>query len=44
MNTIKIAGPLPIPKMKIATGSHAIGETGASRVTVGRVRCSIRRK
>ena len=32
---MKIAGALPIPKMKIATGSQAIGETGDSRVMVG---------
>ncbi len=37
MNTMKIAGALPMPNMKIATGSHAIGETGASSVMVGRV-------
>jgi hypothetical protein len=37
INTMKIAGALPIPNMKIATGSHAIGETGASSVMVGRV-------
>ena len=33
--TMKIAGPLPMPKMKIATGSQAIGDTGDSRVMVG---------
>jgi hypothetical protein len=29
-----------MPKRKIATGSQAIGETGASSVTVGKVRRS----
>src|SRR5262249_49766168 len=38
------AGPLPMPNMKIATGSHATGETGESSVMVGRVRCSTSRK
>ena len=33
--TMKIAGALPMPKRKIATGSQAIGETGESRVMVG---------
>ncbi len=37
ITTMKIAGLLPIPNKKIATGSQAIGDTGASRVTVGRV-------
>ena len=32
---MKIAGPLPIPNRKIATGSQAIGDTGDSSVTVG---------
>ena len=35
ITTMKMAGPLPMPKMKIATGSQAIGETGDSKVTVG---------
>ena len=34
MNTMKIAGPLPMPNRKIATGNHATGETGASNVTI----------
>ena len=34
---MKIAGRLPMPNRKIATGSQAIGETGASKVTVGKV-------
>ncbi len=33
--TMKIAGALPMPNMKIATGSHAIGDTGESSVMVG---------
>ena len=33
--TMKIAGPLPMPNRKIATGSQAIGDTGASSV-IGR--------
>ena len=33
---MNIAGPLPTPNKKIATGNHATGETGASNVTVGR--------
>jgi hypothetical protein len=33
---MKIAGPLPMPNRKIATGNHATGETGASNVTVGK--------
>ena len=37
MNTMKIAGALPIPNMKIATGSHAIGETGAEGKVTGLV-------
>ena len=31
MNTMKIAGPLPMPNRKIATGSHATGETGSEQ-------------
>jgi len=38
ITTMKMAGPLPIPNRKIATGSQAIGEIGASSVMVGRVR------
>ena len=38
MNTMKIAGSLPMPNRKIATGNQATGETGANRVIVGRVR------
>ena len=33
--TMKIAGALPMPNMKIATGSQAIGDTGESSVMVG---------
>ena len=33
--TMKMAGALPMPNRKIATGSQAIGDTGESRVTVG---------
>src|SRR5215813_5286027 len=33
--TMKIAGALPMPNMKIATGSQAMGDTGESSVTVG---------
>ena len=35
---MKIAGAFPIPNTKIATGSHATGDTGASSLIVGRVR------
>ena len=35
--TMNTAGPLPMPNRKIATGSHAIGDTGASSVIVGSV-------
>jgi hypothetical protein len=41
---MKIAGPLPMPNRKIATGSHAIGDTGASSVIVGSVSFSNKRK
>jgi len=34
---MKIAGALPMPNRKIATGSQAIGETGDRSVMVGRV-------
>ena len=33
--TMKMAGALPMPNRKIATGSQAIGDTGESKVTVG---------
>ena len=33
--TMKMAGALPMPNRKIATGSQAIGDTGDSRVMVG---------
>ena len=33
--TMKIAGALPMPNRKIATGSQAIGDTGDSNVMVG---------
>ena len=35
MHTMKIAGLLPMPNRKMATGSQAMGDTGASSVTVG---------
>ena len=37
ITTMKIAGALPMPNRKIATGSQAIGETGESSVMVGSV-------
>ncbi len=33
--TMKMAGALPMPNRKIATGSQAIGDTGDSKVMVG---------
>jgi hypothetical protein len=33
--TMKIAGASPIPNRKMATGSHAIGDTGDNSVMVG---------
>ncbi len=36
MNTMNTAGALPMPNRKIDTGSHAMGDIGASSVTVGR--------
>jgi len=33
--TMKMAGALPMPNRKIATGNQAIGDTGESKVTVG---------
>ena len=36
ITTMKIAGRLPMPNMKIATGSQAIGDTGANSVMVGK--------
>ena len=40
ITTMKMAGALPMPNRKIATGSQAMGDTGDSSVTVGRVRRS----
>ena len=37
ITTMKIAGALPMPNRKIATGSQAIGDTGDSSVMVGSV-------
>ena len=34
---MKMAGALPVPNRKTATGSQANGEIGASRVTAGSV-------
>ncbi len=33
--TMKIAGALPMPNRKMATGSQAMGDTGDSSVMVG---------
>ncbi len=33
--TMKIAGALPMPNRKMATGSQAMGDTGDSKVMVG---------
>ena len=42
--TMKMAGALPMPNTKIATGSQAIGDTGDSSVMVGRASFSTTRK
>ncbi len=38
--TMKMAGALPMPNRKIATGSQAIGDTGDNSVMVGSTRRS----
>src|SRR6267378_1408210 len=42
--TMKMAGALPMPNTKIATGSQAIGDTGDSSVMVGKASFSTTRK